>query len=179
MKTTSKDLFEILAREHAPMLLVYLRSVVRDASQVDDLFQETLLTAWKNIDSFDRARPFGPWLRGIAGKLILAHYRRSAKGFVYCDETILEQVGARAEQLQQSPGDSLDEKLERLRECMELLPPGYRQVIDLRYREGLKGQPLADRVALSMENVKKRLQRARQRLLECMDRRLSLTGVSS
>ena len=179
MKTTSNDLFEILAREHAPMLLVYLRSVVRDASQVDDLFQETLLTAWKNIDSFDRARPFGPWLRGIACKLVLAHFRKSAKGFVCFDESILEQIGSRAEELQASEGDTLDEKLERLRSCMKLLPDGYRDAIDLRYREGLKGQPLAERLSLSLENVKKRLQRARQRLLECMDRRPSFSGVSS
>jgi RNA polymerase sigma-70 factor (ECF subfamily) len=179
MKTTSKDIFEILAREHAPMLLLYLRSAVRDASMVDDLFQESLLTAWKNIDSFDRSRPFGPWLRGIAGKLVLAHYRRSAKGFVFCDETILEQLSIRADQLHDSPGDNLDDKLQRLRHCLTHLPEAYRKAIDLRYVEGLKGQQLADRLALSLENVKKRLQRARQKLLECMDRRLALSGVSS
>ncbi|MBY0589188.1 sigma-70 family RNA polymerase sigma factor [bacterium] len=178
MKTTSKDLFEILAREHASTLLVYLKSVVRDRSMVDDLFQETLLTAWKNIDSFDRARPFGPWLRGIAGKLVLVHYRRSAKGFVFCDETILDQLAHRAEQWQVEAGDSLDEKLGRLRQCLEHLPVSYRQAVDLRYREGLKGQQLADRLSLTMETVKKRLQRARTRLLECMDRRLSLSGVN-
>jgi RNA polymerase sigma-70 factor (ECF subfamily) len=176
MKTTSKDLFEILAREHGSMLLVYLRSVVRDVSAADDLFQETMLTAWRNIDAFDRTRPFGPWLRGIAAKLVLAHYRKNSRKFVYCDDVVLEQIDQRLESVQQRAGDTFDEKLDDLRKCLDALPSSYRQAVDLRYRDGIKGQRLADRLELSIENVKKRLQRARQRLLECMDRKWATTG---
>lgn len=176
MQTTSKDLFEILAREHAPSLLAYLRSVVRDAALVDDLFQETMLTAWRNIDSFDRTRPFGPWLRGIAGKLVLAHFRRDARRFVYCDDVILHQIDHRLEEIQQRPGDTFDEKLDHLRECLDLLPEPYRRAVDLRYQDGMKGKGLADRLELTLENTKKRLQRARQRLLECLERKLASVG---
>src|SRR5438477_13029302 len=37
----AEGLFEILMREHAGMLTVYLRSVVHDPASEDDLFQET------------------------------------------------------------------------------------------------------------------------------------------
>lgn len=173
MRTTSKDLFEILAREHGPALLVYLRSVVRDSSTVDDLFQETMLTAWRILDEFDRSRPFGPWLRGIAGKLVMAHYRKDARRFVYCDASILEHLDARVEDLHRQTGDTLDEKLDRLRECLEALPTLYRDAVEARYRDGLKGQALASRLRTSFESVKKRLQRGRQRLLECLERKLA------
>jgi RNA polymerase sigma-70 factor (ECF subfamily) len=175
MRTTSKDLFEILAREHGPTLLMYLRSVVRDASAVDDLFQETMLAAWRNIDEFDRTRPFGPWLRGIAGKLVLAHYRKEARRFVYCDEAVLEHLEARFEALHAQPGDTLDEKLDKLRECLAVLPAPYRQAVELRYREGLKGRLLAAKAGVSFENVKKRLQRGRQQLMECLDRKFAMS----
>lgn len=173
MRTTSKDLFEILAREHGPALLIYLKSVVRNASSVDDLFQETMLTAWRNLDDFDRTRPFGPWLRGIAAKLVLAHFRKDARRFVYCDEAILEHLDARVEAMHRQPGDTLDEKIDRLRECLEALPELYRKAVEARYREGLKGQPLADRLQTSFESVKKRLQRGRQRLMECLERKFA------
>lgn len=176
MRTTSKDLFEILAREHAQTLLAYLRSVVRDAASVDDLFQETMLTAWRNLDEFDRTRPFGPWLRGIAGKLVLAHYRKDARRFVYCDAVVLEQLDDRFEALHRQPGDNLDEKLDRLRDCLKILPEPYRRAVELRYKDGLKGKTLADRMGLSVENVKKRLQRGRQRLMECLERKFAMTG---
>ena len=40
-----KDLYEILVREHAEILSVYLRGAVRDPALADDLFQETLIVA--------------------------------------------------------------------------------------------------------------------------------------
>src|SRR4051812_36414612 len=74
----AKQIFEILARDHADMLWGYLASVVRDRSAAEELFQETLITAWKSLDRYDTSRPFGPWLRGIAGRLFLARRRKLA-----------------------------------------------------------------------------------------------------
>jgi RNA polymerase sigma factor (sigma-70 family) len=75
-----RDIFTILVRENTDMLTAYLRSVVRDPATVDDLFQETMLTAWRKLDEFDRRRPFGAWLRGIAARLVLAERRKRATG---------------------------------------------------------------------------------------------------
>ena len=168
----SHELFEILVREHAQMLTVYLRCAVRDPGTADDLFQETMLTAWKNLDKFDRSRPFGPWLRGIAGKLVLAQRRKSARGFVLCDEEVLEDLESRQAALQACSGDTLDEKLAGLKDCIAALPDRYRRVVELRYRDQVEGEPLAQQLGLSMETLKKQLQRARARLLECLERKL-------
>lgn len=174
---TQRDLFEILAREHADSLRVFLRCAVRDDALTDDLFQETLLTAWKNLDRFDKSRPFGPWLRGIAAKLVLAQRRRDARGLRLCDDDVLEHIEGRLADLQRQPGDTLDEKLDGLRECVGALPPAYRQVVNLRYEEELRGASLAARLETSLENAKKRLQRAREKLLECLRRRLAAAAV--
>lgn len=171
-----KDLFEILVREHAEMLQMYLRCVVRDPVAVDDLFQETMLTAWKTLERFDRSRPFGPWLRGIAGKLVLAHRRRSARNMMLCDEQVLEHLEGRHAALGRMPGDTLDDKLDGLRQCLELLPARYREAVRLRYTEGLHGANLAEKLEISGEATKKRLQRGRARLLDCMQRKLAAVG---
>jgi RNA polymerase sigma-70 factor (ECF subfamily) len=174
---TPKDLFEILVREHADMLAVYLRCSVRDTTLADDLFQETLLVAWKNLDRFDKDRPFGPWLRGIASKLILAQRRKSAKGFLLCDRMVLEVLDRRCESLQKQKGDTFDEKLEGLRECLRELPEPFRQAVEARYSEGVKGESLAKRLDVSLENAKKRLQRGRQKLVDCLRQKMALTGT--
>jgi RNA polymerase sigma-70 factor (ECF subfamily) len=62
----AKTLFETLVREHADMLTVYLRSALGDVSDVYDLFQETMIVAWRRLDDFDHRRSFGAWLRGVA-----------------------------------------------------------------------------------------------------------------
>jgi RNA polymerase sigma-70 factor len=164
----AKGVFEILVREHAGMLRVYLRSAVHDAAAVDDLFQETMLTAWRLIDRFDSSRPFGPWLRGIAGKLVLAWRRQQATGPRLCDAAALEQLDLRLSEVQRLPGDTLDEKLEALRRCVASLPDHYQATIDGRFREQLTPVELASRLQLNLETVKKRLQRARTLLLDCM-----------
>jgi RNA polymerase sigma-70 factor (ECF subfamily) len=168
------DLFEILVREHADMLTVYLRSLVRDPSLVDDLFQETMLTAWRRLDQFDRSRPFGPWLRGIAAKLVLAERRKSSARMLLCDEQVLEVIGRRLDEVTRRPGGTLDEKLDALRKCLKTLPKAYHAAVCLRYQEELSPPDIAARLAITCEAVKKRLQRARARLLDCLERKLAV-----
>ena len=175
---TPHDLFEILVREHAGMLTAYLRAVVRDPGLADDLFQETMLTAWRNLDKFDKTRPFTPWLRGIAGKLLLAARRKNAKGFLPCDAETLDFLEHRHATLHRQTGDTFDDKLDGLRDCLEQLPDQYREAVHLRYSEDLDTTALADRLQLSVENIKKRLQRGRARLLDCLQYKLTAETVN-
>jgi RNA polymerase sigma-70 factor len=179
MNMDSKSLFEILVRENATMLRVYLRSAVRDWAAGEDLFQETVLTAWQTLDRFDRTRPFGPWLRGIAAKLVLAHYRRQPNRMVLCDETMLEELDNRMAALHEQSGDTFDEKLACLRQCMETLPELLRETIRQRYVLLLSRQEMAERLGVTDEAVKKRLQRARTQLLDCVLQRLSTGDADS
>ncbi len=166
------DLFEILAREHADMLSVYLRCIVRDNADVDDIFQETMLVAWKRLPDFDRSRSFGPWLRGIAGRIVMAHRREAARAPFLCDEGVLERLGNVLTKIRSQPGDTLDERLAALRECMGDLPEQARSTVQLRYEQKLSRQEIADELTLPVETVKKRLQRARAQLLDCIQRKL-------
>ena len=72
------ELFEILVREHEGKLRSFVGALVRDPGAMDDLVQESFLIAWRNLDRYDRKLPFGPWLRGIARRLCLAHHRKGA-----------------------------------------------------------------------------------------------------
>lgn len=76
MDQRERKAFEILVRENARMLTTYLRSLVHDEAAVDDLFQETMVVAWRRLDECDLSRPFSPWLRGIASRFVMAHYRK-------------------------------------------------------------------------------------------------------
>ena len=100
----AKSLFQILIRENSDMLVAYLRAGVRDPHAVDDLYQETVLTAWKRMDSYDRDRPIGPWLRGIAGKLMLAYYRKSSRNASALDDQTLEWLNDRFVAIHSMPG---------------------------------------------------------------------------
>lgn len=164
----SKSIFEILMRENADMLTAYLRSVVWNASAVDDLFQETLMVAWRRLEDFDRTRPFGPWLRGIASRLIMAHFRKSKRDMMVCNEVVLTQLDQQVQKISSGRGDTWDDKVDELRVCMENLPDNQREVIDLHYMQDNTTAEITEKTNVSREALKKRLQRARAALLECL-----------
>ena len=169
----SRKLFETLVREHADMLTIYLRSSLGNISDVDDIFQETMIVAWRRLDDFDHTRPFAPWLRGIARKLVLAHSRKRAGNL--CSPTVLDQLETRLDQLALRHGDTWEEKLDLLHACVRSLPDHYRTVVTHRYFQQQAIQQVSDLLELSTAAVKKRLQRARSLVLECIESKLSPT----
>ncbi|MEZ5964093.1 MAG: sigma-70 family RNA polymerase sigma factor [Planctomycetota bacterium] len=175
----SRDLFEILVREHADMVRAFLLASVRDAATAEDIFQETFLVAWRNLARYDRALPFGPWVRGIAGKLVLNWRRRLGRARVlFCDETDLQLLDRSFERFQALPGDTFDEKLDVLRACMGTLSPAQRDAIRLHYEHGLHCKEIAARLHIGFEAVKKHLQRGRAALFHCMQGSLPIPDPS-
>ncbi len=173
------ELFEILVREHSRDLELFLRSVVRDPNLVDDLFQETLLVAWRRLDDFDRTRSFGAWLRGIARNLACAPRRNHRRWGRVVEDEVLEALDKRFEAFGRLPGDDLDERLELLERCLEELTERSREAVRLRYEQELDTEAVARATASTVFAVRKILLRARERLGECFDRRLSIPGGAS
>src|SRR5688572_16025375 len=56
---------EALFRVHWPRAYRAAYLVVHDAAAAEDIAQEAFLAAIRNLDRFDRSRPFGPWLHRI------------------------------------------------------------------------------------------------------------------
>ena len=167
----SRRLFEALVQENAQGLMIYLRSMLRDDHAVEEVFQETLITAWQVLDRFEQERSFGRWVRGIARNVVRKHWRQAAHPLVLTDESILDLVDARIESVQRMRNDLLDERLDRLRACIDTLPSRYRAAVDLRYQDDVRGLELAERLGTTWENTKKLLQRGRKLLHECMQRK--------
>ncbi len=163
--------FMILVEEHAPMLMTFIRATVFDSQAAEDLFQDTMVTAWRRLESYDSSRPFRAWIRGIARNHVLEYYRDVRRRPAWCTDDILQELDARIEQLASRPGDSWEEKLSALAECLEALPDGLRQVIDLHYRESLSTEAIASSVGARREAIKKRLQRSRSWLADCLKRK--------
>jgi len=169
----ARDLFEILVRENIDSVRALLLASVRDNAAAEDLIQETFLVAWKQLDKYDRQLPFGPWVRGIASKLVLNWRRKQARHkVVYCDEEVLGVVQGRFDAFDRMGGDTFDDRLEELRQCMGQLTERQTQAIQLHYDHGLHCKEIARRLDLGVEAVKKHLQRGRAVLHRCLDRKM-------
>ncbi len=96
--------------------------VVHDAAAAEDIAQEAFLAAIRNLDRFDRRRPFAPWLHRIVVNRAIDHARARALRA----ETDLSPALAAPAAAAEAPEESLLAEIGRL-------PPDQRAVIVLRY----------------------------------------------
>lgn len=159
--------FEILVRENASMLSAYLRSLLRSDEALDDVFQKTLIVAWRRLNDFDRSREFGPWLRGIARRLVLEHHRDRGLNVAATDPAVLDALDARFEVFA-ARGEQFRERADRLLGCLSRLPEAMQEIVRLVYAQRMLLRQVAEALNAAEETIKKRLQRARQALAECL-----------
>ena len=167
----AQAIFEILVRENEAMLMTYLRAAVRNQSTVEDLFQETMLVAWRRLNEYDRSCPFGPWIRGIAAKLIIAHFRKVKSDIMITGCETLEYLSQQIEHIHERPGDTWEQKIDALKHCIEALSDNYKEIIERRYFKHQPASTISEVTTVSLEAVRKRLQRARAQLLDCLRRK--------
>lgn len=167
----AEELFEILVSENSDMLWAYLRSAVFDRQAGEDIYQETLVVAWRRLADYDRDRPFGAWLRGIAGKLVLAYIRKHGRRSVaLCDDAALEALAEKfGESEEASPANTWDERFDALNDCIGRLADQDREIVHQHYQKDHDCKSISGHVGLSVEAVKKRLQRARAALMRCIE----------
>jgi len=171
IKNEAQAIFEILVRENEAMLMTYLRAAVRNQAVVEDLFQETMLVAWRKLNEYDRSCPFGPWVRGIAAKLIMAHFRKAKSDIMITGSDTLEYLSQQIEHIHERSGDTWKQKIDALKHCIGALPDHYQRVIQLRYFKHQPASKISEITKVSLEAVRKRLQRARAQLLDCLKRK--------
>ncbi|WP_116449411.1 sigma-70 family RNA polymerase sigma factor [Blastococcus litoris] len=79
---SAEESLRALYEEHAPVLLGYaLRLTDGDRARAEDIVQETLVRAWRNLDRVDQdGRSLRPWLFTVAQHIAVdAHRARRAR----------------------------------------------------------------------------------------------------
>jgi RNA polymerase sigma-70 factor (ECF subfamily) len=172
-----------LLHERRPQLMAYIQrqlgSRLRQKVEPEDIFQETSIDALRRIEEFSRLErdPFG-WLCQIAEhRLIDAHRRyfqsqkRAGEREVSIDGPRNNDGGRFAELLvasmtTPSAAFSRNHKEFRLQSAMSELPEETREILRMRYVEGLPTKDIAARIGKSDGAVRVLLTRSVQKLQE-------------
>ena len=165
-------LTEILAC-YQNRLYRFLSRMVQDPALADDLFQQTWLRVMQKIGRYDRHSSFDTWLFSVAHNLAIDHLRRKRGRSL--DEPD-ESGTAAADRLRSSGPDPLAELLASERAAIlaagiQELSPIYREVLSLRFEEGMRLEQIAEVAAVPLATVKSRLHRALEGLRDAVERR--------
>lgn len=175
MKTEGTDsrstqVFEVLVREYDQMLMAYIRCLIRDPGLVEDVFQETLITAWRRFEDFDATRTLGAWLRGIALNTARnATRKRTADRHLFSDEVVKQVEDVLLSSRHRDDAEGWSERLAALTECLSRLPEAARELILRRYKRGENSSDIADVLKRSAAAIRKELQRTRRLLGHCIE----------
>jgi RNA polymerase sigma-70 factor, ECF subfamily len=153
----------------------YVRSLVRDGGEAEDVLQEVMLRAHRSIGELRDEEALSSWLFRIATHACLDHLRRRVRRPSIAEGADPDAVEAPAE----AP-DGLQATLEQreMSECVQrflvALPDDYRAVILLTELEGLTGPEISSLLGIPLTTVKMRLHRARRLLQEELEAGCSL-----
>lgn len=163
---------ELVRRFQRPVYSLVVR-MVRDRALAEDLSQEAFVRAWRKLASYDSKRPFRSWMFKIAHNLAIDELRRQRPDTVPIEEPESEGMDllSRLEDPKAvDPGARLDTEraLGHLEEALVHLRPAYREVILLRFKEGLAYEEIAQVMDLPLGTVKTHIFRARKELMEAI-----------
>jgi DNA-directed RNA polymerase specialized sigma24 family protein len=99
---------------------------------------------------------------------VLEHHRRGRARAASVDPGVLSELDRRYDDLARIPGDSFRAKAERIAECLRRLPEPMRAAVELVYVRDMLMSAAAGALDATEEAIKKRVQRARQLLGECV-----------
>ncbi|MGV3659121.1 MAG: sigma-70 family RNA polymerase sigma factor [Prosthecobacter sp.] len=190
---TNTEWFIDQVRREQAALRAFARSLGVRAEGVDDVAQEALILAFEKLAEFDRTQPFGPWVRGIARRLVANLLRKESRREELMSQAVTEAllVQEQAHETQAEPlgagagaefgfgtafGQATEERLGALRVCLETLPEKSRHLVRWRYFDELAPAVIAERLGRTANDVRQMFFRLRRALLECIEQRLARAG---
>jgi RNA polymerase sigma factor (sigma-70 family) len=162
--TQRRDAFGKLVVRFQDMAYGYAYAILGDAHLAQDAAQEAFIAAYQNLDQLREPKAFPGWLRRIVFTRCnrLTRSRRA-------QEQSLETV-PHLSSGQPTPLMVLEDKetREQIQAAIQALPESQRMATVLYYIDGYSQNEVAEFLEVSVDAVKKRLQRARERLQERM-----------
>lgn len=153
-------LAQLVERHHNPLMGYLYRMTSGDRQLAEDLVQETFLRMVRGIQRYAYPRPFKPWLYAIATNLGRDHYKAaSTRLAAELDETLWHDT---------SPEETTlaDDEVQTVIRALGDMPDFQREVIALRFYQGLSLAEIADALDIPAGTVKSRLSLGLKRLRE-------------
>ena len=135
---------------------VYLiaRSILRDETLARDVSQEALLKIGKALNGSADVKDYDGWVLTIAGNAARDALRqRQRRREVAMEQDVVDDRRPDGALLQK-------ESRERVTRALEAMPAGARDILLLKFREGLSGPQIASALGLSMTAAWQQLSRA-------------------
>jgi len=161
LRRRDPDLLDRLIEQYQHRLLRYLVYLSGNRELAEDLFQETWIRVLERGHQYDGRHEFSTWLYAVARNLTIDYWRK--KNPVSVDWLTEDEESARFEPADTRPLAweliAQHEQAERISVALVGIPAEYREVIVLRFQDGLALGEIATVTGAPLGTVKSRLYR--------------------
>ncbi|SHH02079.1 RNA polymerase sigma factor [Cognatishimia maritima] len=158
--------------EHIGALRAFAMSLTRNSATADDLVQETLIKAWKNIDSFQPGSNMRAWLFTILRNTFYSLRRKRKREVEDTD-------GSLSLSLASKPDHDGRLNMRDFMKAFDQLPDTQREALVLVGAQGFSYEEAAETCGVAVGTIKSRVGRARAQLADLLklkdDEALELT----
>ncbi|MFC1719181.1 sigma-70 family RNA polymerase sigma factor [Candidatus Poribacteria bacterium] len=159
-----KNEFERMALQHMDLAYNIALGMTRDATEAEDLVQDTYLRAYKFFDTFERETNFRAWLFTILRNTYINRYRRKSRDPQMVDISEIQMSGELV--AESTPENDIFSRLldDDVADAMNSLPTDFRITVVLSDLEGLPYKEIAEILDIPIGTVMSRLYRGRKLL---------------
>lgn len=153
-----------LLERHTRRVRDYVRMMVKDNDVADDLTQEVLIKVVKVLDEgryTDKGR-FLPWVLRIAHNRVLDYFRAQKQVKTVSESSTGFDILGSKNFAEPSIEDTLvsEQQAAEVRSLIEMLPDEQREVVKMRYYEGLSFKEIAEHTGVSINTALGRMRYA-------------------
>ena len=149
--------------EYTERVFAYALKRTFNYDEAEELSQEILVTAIKELHKLKNEESFEPWLWGIAGNVTKAFSRKMGKQRAMFSYDVPEDIV-----YDDGTDDKSEQELSVLRAQIAMLSKAYRDIIVFHYYDNLSVKQISERLSIPEGTVTWRLSEARRKLTkEC------------
>ena len=163
----SEAAYRELVTRYATPAVNFIFRFVRDHALAEDLAQEGFLRVYQRLNTFDPERKFSSWFFQVLRNITIDYLRINRLPTSSLDELTEEgNQGAAVDRDSASPEElaGQSELATAMGAALSRIRPEYREVVVLRYQEGLTQPEIAEILGIPSGTVKTYLHRARKEL---------------
>jgi len=144
-----------------PSLRAFALSLTYKPDAADDLVQDTILRAWKNLDRFEPSTNLQAWLFTILRNGFYSQYRKRHR-------EVEDPDGSYAARLWAPPEQNTKCDVQDMLKALAKLQIEHREALLLIVAEGLSYEDAAHVCGVAIGTIKSRVHRARERLAQLL-----------
>ena len=163
------EAFSVLVRKHQKSIHALAWRKVGDFHIAEEITQDTFLKVYKNLAQLKNPNQFGGWIYVIANRLCLKWLEKNKSVMQSLETTPIEEI----EKLSythhlsdQRQTEITEDRHELVKKLLAQLPESERTVVTLFYLGEMTAKEIGKFLGVSVNTVKSRLRRGRERLQE-------------